>query len=114
MNSVRPIAMLLLILSFSVAAAQELRPEDINSASLASIPIERPLKAPPDPEPAIIRLQVLLDRAGASPGVIDGLYGENVRKAIAGFESMNGLPSDGKLDPDLISRLETDKTPVIE
>jgi lipoprotein-anchoring transpeptidase ErfK/SrfK len=114
MNAFAPIAMLAFLLSFGVAAAQEFRPETINTASLASIPAKRPPKASTDPDPAIVRLQVLLDRAGASPGVIDGLYGENVSKAIAGYEAMKGLPSDGKLDPDLVGRLETDKIAVIK
>jgi hypothetical protein len=45
-----------------------------------------------------IKVQVLLDRAGASPGVIDGIAGDNVRKAIKAFEAMRGLPVDGVMD----------------
>ncbi|MGO8189972.1 hypothetical protein AB9F38_35045, partial [Rhizobium leguminosarum] len=58
----------LCIFAFSVggAAARELRPEEINTASIVSIGTEKP--APGDPEPAIVRLQVLLDRTGSSPG----------------------------------------------
>ncbi|PDT45052.1 hypothetical protein CO661_25770 [Sinorhizobium fredii] len=97
----------------SSASAQELQAEAINNAPLASIPPERPSEASPRPEPAIIHLQILLDRAGSSPGVIDGYYGENVTKAIAGFEAMQGLPIDGKLDPKVTERLSPDK-PVIE
>ncbi|ACP21775.1 putative exported ErfK/YbiS/YhnG family protein (plasmid) [Sinorhizobium fredii NGR234] len=105
-------ASLTLGLSGSVSA-QELQPEAVNAASMASIPSERPSKASPRPEPAIVRLQVLLDRAGASPGVIDGYYGENVTKAVAGFEAMQGLPVDGKPDPEVTERLSGGK-PVIE
>ena len=49
----------------------------------------------------------MLDRAGASPGVIDGLDGGNVRGAIAAFEAMQGLPTDGKIDPKVIAALNT-------
>mgnify|MGYP004445279175 CR=1 FL=1 len=48
--------------------------------------------------PLAARLQILLDRAGASPGVIDGYSGENVEKAIRGFEQVNGIDADGQLD----------------
>ncbi|ASY63524.1 protein ERFK/SRFK [Sinorhizobium sojae CCBAU 05684] len=96
----------------AAAGAVELLPEAINNASIASVPPDRPSEAPPQPQPAIIRLQVLLDRAGSSPGVIDGYYGENVTKAIAGFEAMQSLPVDGKPDPEVIGRLLDDE-PVI-
>ena len=42
----------------------------------------------------LVKLQVLLDRAHASPGVIDGKLGENTRKAIAAFSEMKGLSAD--------------------
>jgi lipoprotein-anchoring transpeptidase ErfK/SrfK len=52
-----------------------------------------------------VKVQILLDRAGASPGVIDGIVGDNVGKAISAFEAMHGLPVDGILDNDVWSRL---------
>lgn len=104
MKTVLPMSLLALALSVGGASAREFRPEEINTASIASIGTEKP--APGDPDPAIVRLQVLLDRAGSSPGVIDGHYGENVNKAVAGFEAMNNLPVDGRLDPEVVSRLE--------
>jgi lipoprotein-anchoring transpeptidase ErfK/SrfK len=39
----------------------------------------------------LVKLQVLLDRAHASPGEIDGTLGENTRKAIAAYAEMKGL-----------------------
>ncbi|MGF6178582.1 L,D-transpeptidase family protein [Ensifer sp. 4252] len=96
------------------ASSSELLPETINAASLGSIPTAATSStSPANPDPAIVQLQVLLDRAGSSPGVIDGYFGENVSKAVAGFEAMNGLPSDGKLDPEVIARLNN-SSPVVQ
>ena len=58
-----------------------------------------------EPDPAVLRAQVLLDRANFSPGVIDGLTGENVRQAIAAYESAKGLPMDGLLDAQVYASL---------
>jgi lipoprotein-anchoring transpeptidase ErfK/SrfK len=60
------------------------------------------------PSTSIVRLQILLDRAGASPGVIDGLDGGNLRHALAAFEVMRGLPVDGKIGPQVIGAIDAD------
>lgn len=96
-----------------LAHSQDLSPDTINTTDLASISAEQTEKhVGGQPDSAIIRLQVLLDRAGSSPGVIDGLAGDNVRKAVEGFELMQGLSIDGKIDNDVASRLN-DGQPVI-
>lgn len=59
------------------------------------------------PNPAIARAQILLDQFGASPGVIDGYDGENVRKAIMAFQAMAGLEVSGTLDAETVDLLET-------
>ncbi|APO75425.1 L,D-transpeptidase domain-containing protein [Rhizobium etli 8C-3] len=46
-------------------------------------------------KPEIVAIQVFLDRAGVSPGVIDGHMGSNVTKAIYAYEQMTGE----RLDP---------------
>lgn len=38
----------------------------------------------------VAELQVLLDRVGASPGVIDGRMGDNVNKAISAYRELKG------------------------
>jgi lipoprotein-anchoring transpeptidase ErfK/SrfK len=110
-------ALLPLLLFFATPALAQpaLTADAINSADIATLP-EVPFHAPAWtlagqrpalPNPAMVRLQVLLDRAGASPGVIDGFDGDNVRKAVWAFETMRGLPADGKLDPDMLKAVET-------
>ena len=54
----------------------------------------------------ILKLQVMLDRAHASPGVIDGYNGDNVAKAVAAVETMLGLPVDGIVDKQVWTTLE--------
>jgi len=49
----------------------------------------------------LVKLQILLDRAHASPGVIDGNQGENTRKAIVAFRELKGLESAEQADEQL-------------
>ena len=95
------------------AVAAAIDAQAVNTASIAAVRTEAPAEKPTEPDPAIVHLQVLLDRAGASPGVIDGYFGDNLQKAIAGFEALQGLSVDGQLDPEVLARL-VDDTPVIQ
>jgi lipoprotein-anchoring transpeptidase ErfK/SrfK len=97
------------------AAPPPLTAEAINAAALEAIPAayKKPILVEGEEPPpvfadaAIAKLQVLLDRAGASPGVIDGFDGDNVRKAIVALELMTGHQVDGVLDPELLGALDT-------
>jgi lipoprotein-anchoring transpeptidase ErfK/SrfK len=53
----------------------------------------------------IVKAEVLLDRAGFSPGVIDGRGGDNYSKAIAAFQRQSGLDPSGTLNGDTFNAL---------
>ena len=70
------------------APAVALTAEEVNSVTFAAY--NKAAEAGPDP--FIIKAQVLLSRRSVSPGVIDGIDGENFRKAVAQFRRQERLP----------------------
>ena len=61
----------------------------------------------------IFHAQVLLDRAGFSPGVIDGLKGTSFEYAVRGFQEARGLQVTGELDNPTRQALLRDKAPSV-
>ncbi|MBB3999577.1 L,D-transpeptidase [Aureimonas pseudogalii] len=61
----------------------------------------------------IAALQVLLDRAGISPGVIDGRLGGNVDKAVAAYTEMTGRTIDATNAQSLVEELDVTGGPAI-
>jgi len=62
----------------------------------------------------LVKAQILLDRAGYSPGEIDGRHGDNFVKALAAYQADHGLPSTGELDqPSWDSLAATSSEPVV-
>src|SRR6185503_11589820 len=70
------------------AWCQTLTASAVNAAEF-SVPLAKGLSA------AVLKAQILLDRAGFSPGVIDATDGDNYRKALAAFQQQNGLDPSG-------------------
>jgi lipoprotein-anchoring transpeptidase ErfK/SrfK len=81
-------------------------------AAGARPPLEKPQQPPaaeqqqpaqpmvPAEKATDLDVQVLLDRAGFSPGVIDGNAGLNTSKALAAFQEAHDLPVTAKVDPE--------------
>lgn len=76
--------------------AAEITKDDVDKAEL-----DDRSEATDGPSALMLKTQILLDRADASPGVIDGYAGENVTKALSAFEEMNNLTVDGELDEEV-------------
>jgi lipoprotein-anchoring transpeptidase ErfK/SrfK len=86
------------------AAGARLTMEAVNDADLAAARAA----ARGQMSPGLVKVQVLLDRAAASPGVIDGLDGENLRKAVRAARDMRGLPAGREIDQALWDALGRD------
>lgn len=67
----------------------------------------RPLLPIPAGEggPSALHVQILLDRARFSPGILDGKWGQNTDKAIYWFQHAYGLPPTGQMDSRTYDRL---------
>ena len=84
-----------------------LAPDAVNDANLTQ-PVGPKAKGA-----AVLRAQVLLDRARFSPGEIDASFGSNMQKAIAAFQKENGLNPSGRVDGPTWQALNSDSTAVL-
>jgi lipoprotein-anchoring transpeptidase ErfK/SrfK len=62
---------------------------------------------------AVLRAQILLDRANFGPGEIDGVYGSTMRGAIVGYQASNGLDANGTIDANTWAMLNRDAEPAL-
>ncbi len=89
----------------AAAAGAAITPENVNASGHAIVEGGRGA--------AVLRAQILLDRANFSPGEIDGAYGSNVRRAINFFQERNGIPVSGKVDAPTWAALNLDAAPAL-
>jgi murein L,D-transpeptidase YcbB/YkuD len=87
--------------------AVPLNPETVNNPATSS-PVARGASGA-----AVLRAQVLLDRARFSPGEIDGSYGSNLERAITGFQKAHGGEPTGVVDAATWKLLNGDSAPVL-
>ena len=64
------------------------------------------LSAAAPPDPRILGAQVLLDRLGFGPGVIDGAKGASFAKALRGYQEARGIAVSGELDAATLQSFE--------
>lgn len=83
----------------AAAAADPLASHDPVRGAKADEPYADPEQRP------IMQAQVVLERLGFAPGVVDGKPGLSTRNAVAGFQQANQLPVTGALDEPTLAAL---------
>jgi hypothetical protein len=78
---------------------EQIAPESVNGSQM-HVPLYGEVAGP-----SVLRLQVLLDRALFSPGIIDGRWGGNTEKALYWFQQRERLPATARLDQATFERL---------
>ncbi|MFN3596020.1 MAG: L,D-transpeptidase family protein [Rubricoccaceae bacterium] len=80
--------------------ADAIRPEAFRAGFRPTLPIGGDVAGP-----SVLAVQILLDRAGFSPGPLDGAWGSNAEKAAFWFQRNEDLPATGVVDAATFERL---------
>lgn len=80
------------------AAPDEARAAPLSPDAVTSVEFEEAISEPGGVEPLVVAVQILLDRARISPGIIDGFYGDNVKKALVTYQVRKDLEVTGAID----------------
>jgi peptidoglycan hydrolase-like protein with peptidoglycan-binding domain len=108
MNKTR-LALSLMVLALAVSPVLAFDPVSVNGADYE----KSAGSSSKEPDAIVLKLQIMLDQAHFSPGVIDGRMGDNTVYALREFEKQSGLALDGRLDHDVWHALSTGSPKVL-
>ena len=109
----RRLYFLLICLALMQASPALGKARSINSTAVENATLDEARKR--EPNPALVKAQILLDRLRFSPGAIDGRRGNNTRLALQTFQQANHLKATGELDQQSWDALTgTDSEPLLQ
>jgi lipoprotein-anchoring transpeptidase ErfK/SrfK len=89
------------------ASSDRLTPDAVNDGTLTTI-LSQGMKGA-----AVLRAQVLLERAHFSPGELDASFGNNMRVAVIGFQKNHHLQPTGTIEEPTWAALDQDELPIL-
>jgi lipoprotein-anchoring transpeptidase ErfK/SrfK len=118
MHIIRTVAPALLVLAVASAAEARVHTRKVAAPAFTTAATNDATKRPAltsasKPGSAILRAQILLDRAHCSPGEIDGRYGSNTRLAVTEFNLAHGIAAGANVTAATWDALNKDVAPVM-